>query len=307
MIFLKLSVLTFIISAPGLTVSEENMITCYGDVQRLNCETGLITVKSSLYGRTDPVTCSTNRPSSQVTNTNCNLRITTIANSCNGLKECELKTDLLGDPDPCFGTYKYYNTTYDCIDGRSVVICEDGYSTLHCGDDSIQIINANYGRANSRTCSNGIPDAQTKNTNCYAPSSFSTVTSQCNGKKRCTVRASNTIFTDPCFGTSKYLTVSYICTRNIVTCEHDTAALTCGSRYLKIISSNYGRTDPTTCSSGRPPSQLTNTKCYSSDTLSKVAARCEGKSSCQVPATNDFFSDPCVGTFKYLNIVYACV
>ncbi|XP_053360640.1 rhamnose-binding lectin-like, partial [Clarias gariepinus] len=243
----------------------------------LSSETGLIKVRSSLYGRTDRVTCSTNHLPAQLANTNCISRIATIADRCNGLRECELKTDLLGNSDPCIGTYKYYNTTYDCIDGRG---------------DSIQIINANYGRANSRTCSNGIPDAQTKNTNCYAPRTFSTVTAQCNGLTRCTPRASYTIFTDPCFGTFKYLTVSYVCT---------------STGYLKIISANYGRTDPSTCSSGRPTSQLTNTKCYTSNTLSKVAARCEGKSSCQVPATNDFFLDPCVGTYKYLTIVYGCV
>ncbi|KAF5907285.1 rhamnose-binding lectin-like, partial [Clarias magur] len=108
-----------------------------------------------------------------------------------------------------------------------VLICEDGCSSLDCGGDLIQIINANYRRANSRICSNGIPDAQTKNTNCYAPRTFSTVSAQCNGQKRCTLRASNTIFTDPCVGTFKYLTVSYFCSRKSMTCEHGTATLTC--------------------------------------------------------------------------------
>ncbi|NP_001316191.1 rhamnose-binding lectin-like precursor [Ictalurus punctatus] len=307
MLFLKLSLLTLIISAPGLIVSRENMITCYSHVQRLTCETGLIKVKSSVYGRTNSITCNTNRPSSEVTNTNCALRITTIADRCNGLKECELKTELLGNPDPCYGTYKYYNTTYDCINGHLVVICEQGYSTLDCGSDSIEIINANYGRGNSRTCSNGIPSFQTQNTNCYAPNTLSTVAAMCKGKKTCTVEASNTIFNDPCFGTVKYLTVSYICTREIVTCESSTATLNCGAHRIKIISANYGRTDSTTCSSGRPASQISNKNCYTPDALNKIAARCEGQSSCEVPATNVVFSDPCYGTYKYLTIVYSCV
>ncbi|XP_053480477.1 rhamnose-binding lectin isoform X2 [Ictalurus furcatus] len=292
MLFLKLSLLTLIISAPGLIVSRENMITCYSHVQRLTCETGLIKVKSSVYGRTNSITCNTNRPSSEVTNTNCALRITTIADRCNGLKECELKTELLGNPDPCYGTYKYYNTTYDCINGHFVVICEQGYSTLDCGSDSIEIINANYGRGNSRTCSNGIPSFQTQNTNCYAPNTLSTVAAMCKGKKTCTVEASNTIFNDPCVGTVKYLTVSYICT---------------SAHRINIISANYGRTDSTTCSSGRPASQISNKNCYTPDALNKIAARCEGQSSCEVPATNVVFSDPCYGTYKYLTIVYSCV
>ncbi|NP_001316193.1 rhamnose-binding lectin-like precursor [Ictalurus punctatus] len=211
MLLLKFTLLTLLIEAPDLLVSGENIITCYGDIQHLTCATGLIKVKSSVYGRTDRHTCSASRPASQVANTNCALRISTIADRCNGLKDCDLKTDLLGNPDPCFGTYKYYNTTYECIYGWYSVICEYGYSTLDCGDDSIQIINANYGRAESRTCSNGLPSVLTQNTNCYALNTFSTVSALCNGQRKCTVSADYTIFTDPCFGTLKYLTVSYKC------------------------------------------------------------------------------------------------
>ncbi|KAM9475483.1 uncharacterized protein Hap1MRO34_011288 [Clarias gariepinus] len=300
--------------APGLLVSgvvffSENTITCYGDVQRLTCDTGLIMVNSSLYGRTDNSTCITGKRPAQVANTRCSLSISTVADRCNGLRVCELKTDLLGNPDPCFGTYKYYNTTYDCISGRVVVICEQGYSTLDCENDSIKIINANFGRHDSFTCSNGLPCNATHNTNCYAKNTSSIVAALCNGQKRCTLEASSTIFTDPCNGTSKYLTVSYRCTptsREIVTCEGSTAKLTCGSQHITIISANYGRTSSTTCSSGRPASQISDTKCNASDTLNKVKARCEGKCSCEVPATNDVFSDPCYGTYKYLTVVYSC-
>ncbi|MCI4381130.1 hypothetical protein PGIGA_G00248120 [Pangasianodon gigas] len=306
MLFLKLTLLTFIASQ-GLFVSGENMITCEGDVHRLTCDTGLIKVKSSLYGRTDNHTCSFNGFPSEAVNTSCSSRISTIADRCNGLRECELKTSLLDTPDPCYGTYKYYNTTYDCINGRVTVICERGYSTLDCGDGSIQIINANYGRADSVTCSNGLSDSLTQNTNCYAQNTLSTVASLCNGQTRCTVEASYTIFTDPCTGTVKYLTVSYICSRKTVTCEQNTAVLTCGAHHLKIISANYGRTDSTTCSSGRPASQISYTNCNMPDTLNIVAARCEGQSSCEVPAMNNVFSDPCYGTYKYLTIVYVCV
>ncbi|XP_053480413.1 rhamnose-binding lectin-like [Ictalurus furcatus] len=172
----------------------------------------LILVKSSQYGRTNSKTCSTGRPPNQVSTTTCSLQSSKIGERCNGLRECEVKTNLLGNPDPCKGTYKYYNTTYDCIRGHLVAICEHCYSTLDCGNDSIHIINANYGRGNSRTCSNGLPSAQTQNTNCYTPNTLSTVAALCNGKKNCTVEASNTIFNDPCVGTAKYLTVSYICT-----------------------------------------------------------------------------------------------
>ncbi|KAF4070581.1 hypothetical protein AMELA_G00286990 [Ameiurus melas] len=95
--------------------------------------------------------------------------------------------------------------------------------------------------------------------------------------------------------------------RKIVACEGNTAVLTCGFRRIRIIRANYGRTDSTTCSSGRPRRQLYNTNCYSYSTLFNVVVRCRGKRSCQVPATNSVFSDPCFGTYKYLKVVYICV
>ncbi|XP_053480419.1 rhamnose-binding lectin-like, partial [Ictalurus furcatus] len=76
---------------------------------------------------------------------------------------------------------------------------------------------------------------------------------------------------------------------------------------IRIIRANYGRTDSTTCSSGQPLSQLSNTNCYSYNTLSLFCCRCEPQQTCQVPATNSVFSDPCVGTYKYLKVVYICV
>ncbi|XP_058246370.1 rhamnose-binding lectin-like [Hemibagrus wyckioides] len=305
-LFLKLTLLTFI-AAQSLFVAGENIITCDDDIQQLACDTGLILVKSSLYGRTDNDTCGISWDPFNPVNTSCSSKISTIADRCNGLRVCEVKTALLYTPDPCYGTYKYYNTTYECISGRVAVICERGYSTLDCGDGTIQIINANYGRSDSVTCSNGLSNSLIQNTNCFAPKTSSKVATLCNGQSRCTVEASYSIFTDPCSETVKYLTVSYMCTRTTVTCEHNTAVLTCGAHRIKIISANYGRTDSTTCSSGRPTSQITYTNCYSPDAVNKVAARCEGQSRCEVPATNNFFSDPCVGTFKYLTIAYSCI
>ncbi|KAM9475811.1 rhamnose-binding lectin-like isoform 2-T2 [Clarias gariepinus] len=311
MLFVKFySLLTLLIAAPVLLVSGENSIGCYGDIQRLQCDTGLILVKSSVYGRTDSHTCNVNRPASQVANTNCAMRISTVADRCNGLRECELKTDLLGNSDPCYGTYKYYNTTYDCIDGRLSVTCEFCSSTLDCGEGTIQIINANYGRANTRTCSHGVPSSLTQDTNCYAPHTFTNVAARCNGQRRCIVQALFTLFTDPCYGTLKYLTVSYTCippTREIVTCEDNNAELSCGVQNIKIISANYGRTDSTTCTTEQPAGHVSKANCYMSDTLKIVKARCEGKSSCVVPATNNVFSDPCPYTSKFLKVVYSCV
>ncbi|KAG7332167.1 hypothetical protein KOW79_004001 [Hemibagrus wyckioides] len=98
--------------------------------------------------------------------------------------------------------------------------------TLLTRADTTEILYANYGRTDSVTCSSGLPNGLTQNTNCYAPDTLSTVSSLCNGLSSCTVEASSTVFTDPCKGTAEYLTVTYRCLKKIVTCEENTADLT---------------------------------------------------------------------------------
>ena len=48
------------------------------------------------------------------------------------------------------------------------------------------------------------------------------------------------------------------------------------------------------------------TTCISLDTRQKVIDECQGRSSCEVPATNQFFGDPCRGTYKYLDVAFEC-
>ncbi|XP_017561314.1 rhamnose-binding lectin-like isoform X2 [Pygocentrus nattereri] len=228
---------------------------------------------------------------------------------CDGKIACEFKTDTIGSPDPCVGTYKYYNTTYNCIQARVSMTCEGSFSTLACGNDVIQIVSADYGRTDVEICSNGQPSSLIENTDCHAPDTLTSVVEGCNEKRSCILEASNAIFTDPCVGTYKYLAVSYFCrpTQTSVTCEGSTAVLACEVGLLKIHIANYGRTDSTTCSLGRPFGQITKTDCFATTSLSEVATRCKDRSNCTVPATNTVFTDPCVGTYKYLSIVYSCV
>ena len=37
-----------------------------------------------------------------------------------------------------------------------------------------------------------------------------------------------------------------------------------------------------------------------------ICCRCNNKTSCAIQASNSLFGDPCVGTFKYLDIDYEC-
>jgi len=69
-----------------------------------------------------------------------------------------------------------------------------------------------------------------------------------------------------------------------------------------IVSANYGRTDKNTC----PHTSIKTTNCSASSSLWKVINLCGNRGACNLEAENSVFGDPCVGTFKYLNVSYLC-
>ncbi|XP_048733014.1 L-rhamnose-binding lectin CSL1-like isoform X1 [Ostrea edulis] len=92
--------------------------------------------------------------------------------------------------------------------------CEHKDLTLVCGRGRvIRVFYAVYGRLNKKTCAKGKP---VKTTKCRAKNSKKLVTNGCDGKRICRMKASNSVFGDPCRGTFKYLTVIYGCRRHCV-------------------------------------------------------------------------------------------
>ncbi|KAE8292666.1 L-rhamnose-binding lectin CSL3 [Larimichthys crocea] len=236
------------------------------------CNGQVITVISANYGRRDRTTCSSGRPSSQVQKVDCSRPTNHVAESCNGRSSCAVEASNTIFGDPCGGTYKYLEVVYTCQSNGQV----------------ITVISANYGRRDRTTCSSGRPSSQVQKVDCSRPTNH--VAESCNGRSSCAVEASNTIFGDPCGGTYKYLEVVYTCQSN--------------GQVITVISANYGRRDRTTCSSGRPSSQVQKVDC--SRPTNHVAQSCNGRSSCAVEASNTIFGDPCGGTYKYLEVVYTC-
>ncbi|NP_001093874.1 uncharacterized protein LOC562807 precursor [Danio rerio] len=100
------------------------------------------------------------------------------------------------------------------------------------------------------------------------------------------------------------------CKRSIdiaTACEHSVLDLSCPDHTrIKILAANYGRTERRICSYRRPYGQLRDTHCYSPNSVLIVARSCNWRKRCSVPATNSVFSDPCVGTYKYLRVKYCC-
>uniref|UniRef100_A0A8C1D707 SUEL-type lectin domain-containing protein n=1 Tax=Cyprinus carpio carpio TaxID=630221 RepID=A0A8C1D707_CYPCA len=195
---------------------------------------------------------------------------------------------------------------------KKTVACEGKCVSLSCAWGLIKVIKANYGRTDRTTCARSVPAHQTSNMNCFRGTSLHTITclSRCDGRKSCSVPAVNSVFSDPCAGTYKYLDVDYVCVRKAkrtVACEGKSVSLRCVLGLIKVIKANYGRTDRTTCARSVPAHQTSNMNCFRRTSLHTMSTRCDGRKSCSVPAVNSVFSDPCAGTYKYLDVDYVCV
>ena len=99
--------------------------------------------------------------------------------------------------------------SYNCVPktglyGRLLQICEGSSHAIHChGFKRIRIISANYGRLTGGHICGGTIRA----TNCGATGALSEVRDRCQGHRRCVLRATNSVFGDPCVFTTKYLEV----------------------------------------------------------------------------------------------------
>uniref|UniRef100_A0A3B5QQC8 SUEL-type lectin domain-containing protein n=1 Tax=Xiphophorus maculatus TaxID=8083 RepID=A0A3B5QQC8_XIPMA len=98
--------------------------------------------------------------------------------------------------------------------------------------------------------------------------------------------------------------------KSLVACEGTVARLHCFQHFLfalaeegqaiYVTSATYGRSNRFTCYVGIPAEQTKNTD------SSIFPKGCEGRSACNVFASSSVFGDPCVGTYKYLEVIYLC-
>ena len=92
--------------------------------------------------------------------------------------------------------------------------------------------------------------------------------------------------------------------RSFIICERRKGVISCqNGKRIDVLNANYGRQDSETCSS----SSVTRTNCRSSNSLKLVQNKCNGKTSCELHATNSEFGDPCSRTYKYLEVEYRCL
>ncbi|XP_071950786.1 L-rhamnose-binding lectin ELEL-1-like [Antedon mediterranea] len=105
------------------------------------------------------------------------------------------------------------------------------------------------------------------------------------------------------------LAIFFTANAEIVTqyvCEGSTLKINCGNEKINVISAAYGRSvsysERCYASISKPPS----TSCLATSSVLNVNQFCQSQSSCNVHASNSVFGDPCVSTYKYLQVTYEC-
>uniref|UniRef100_A0A8C7IPV7 SUEL-type lectin domain-containing protein n=1 Tax=Oncorhynchus kisutch TaxID=8019 RepID=A0A8C7IPV7_ONCKI len=269
----------------GMSEIRSRFLTC-GDPS-LQCDYGVIMV----YGvKFSTIELSSNERPKACSNTEA---YNGVSSRCDGNEKCDVATS--GSVcDLCNSAYLtniFLDVTYGCLESR---------------DGVVFLQKALYGRIDSQTCSQGRPQSQLTNTKCSQEGTLALWSQRCDGKQTCEVNMRVNHISDPCFGTYKYLDVTYIClpAKTSITCEGSTSSLDCGKGVIKVFHANYGRRDGSTCSAGRH--ELSNQNCLQPKTLDVVKQWCEGKSQCTV-GLDPVFGDPCFGTYKYLEVSYTCL
>merc|ERR1711915_142054 len=200
-IFLSFALLSLIL---GPTVGAKHSVACEHGHLKLACQSfTVIQPTKANYGRLNSSICG-HQP---LTTCRAPKTLEIVKKSCEGKKACIVKASNKVFGDPCPWTYKYLEVDYECGPGPDhVVACELNNLKITCKKGTvIQAVKANYGRLNAIVC------GHQPLTTCRAPKTLEIVKKSCDGKETCTVKASNSVFGDPCPWTYKYLEVDYEC------------------------------------------------------------------------------------------------
>ncbi|KAM3595648.1 uncharacterized protein V6R79_000529 [Siganus canaliculatus] len=166
--------------------------------QILSCYDGLILVQNVDTSHRETEVCVDGRRPSRLEPPLCSSSVVqdAVETRCNGRSRCYVPMGLCHAAAPCLTRCVWMETTYSCAPGRSQVI---------------RVLMANYGRTSSRVCRYRSPRRQPPDTSCRLHSALQVMAARCDGRHKCSVRASNLVFSNPCPGTRKYLKYSYTC------------------------------------------------------------------------------------------------
>ncbi|XP_061560159.1 protein eva-1 homolog C isoform X1 [Phycodurus eques] len=135
---------------------------------------------------------------------------------CQDRRSCQvLVNSRVFGMDHCPGSGKYLTVLYKCRPNeyKSKVVCEEDRMRLSCKRGmQIVVYSAMFGRTQQGALECPLPHRRASSMDCQSSIALQVVTSRCQAKKSCVLRASSREFGDPCYsGTRKYLSVIYTC------------------------------------------------------------------------------------------------
>ncbi|CAG03639.1 unnamed protein product [Tetraodon nigroviridis] len=135
---------------------------------------------------------------------------------CQDRRNCQvLVNSRVFGADQCPGSSRHLVVWYKCRPNeyKSKVVCEEERMRLSCKQGmQIAVYSAMFGRTQQGTLECPLHHRRAPSVDCQSSGALQVLTSRCQGKKSCLVRASTREFGDPCYsGTRKYLSVIYTC------------------------------------------------------------------------------------------------
>ncbi|KAM7395276.1 hypothetical protein PAMA_006849 [Pampus argenteus] len=201
---------------------------CDGDFLSVRCPPRTtITVQSAFYGRrgaSDPQQCPQTYQAllssydAREDDRYCSVStaLQKMLDECQDRRSCQvLVNSRVFGTDQCPGSSKYLIVWYKCRPNeyKSKVVCEEERMRLSCKRGmQIAVYSAMFGRTQQGTLECPLHHRRAPSVDCHSPAALHVLTSHCQGKKTCLIRASTRDFGDPCYpGTRKYLSVIYTC------------------------------------------------------------------------------------------------
>ncbi|XP_034017133.1 L-rhamnose-binding lectin CSL3-like [Thalassophryne amazonica] len=218
MMFVFSATFLLIVSCCSLFSTAEDMLTCDLDnqVQRLQCDNGLILIHNVTMSHRESEACVNGLRPPHLKPPICSTTpvLHKISTRCNGQYKCSIPMSLCHSSEPCLTRCVWMDTSYTCQLGKINQVCQKRKAWLYCGSQVIRVLMANYGRTSKVVCKYHAPHSFPPNTKCRDGNTLKVMAARCDGKHKCSVRATNQIFSNHCPGTHKYLQFSYICVEN---------------------------------------------------------------------------------------------
>ncbi|XP_036437032.1 protein eva-1 homolog C isoform X1 [Colossoma macropomum] len=199
---------------------------CDGDILTVRCPPRTtITVQSAFYGRRDsahslqcPLPYNIDEPHPLSDDSSCHVStaLQKMSDECQDRRSCELLVNSrLFGTDPCPSISKSLTLQYKCRPNeyKSKVVCEGERLRLSCKNGmQIAVYSVMFGRTQQGTLECPPHHRRAPFVDCQSEVALQVMTSRCQGKRACVIRASTQVFGDPCYsGTRKYLSVIYTC------------------------------------------------------------------------------------------------